>query len=379
MTKICGVGVIGAGDISKTYLKLAPLFKGLEIRAIADIAPEAARRRGEEFGVRAQAPDELLKDPEIDVIVNLTVPSAHYQVSLAALFAGKHVYSEKPFALSLEEGRSLKEAAQGRGLVVGSAPDTFLGGAPQQARDLIDSGAIGKVASGTAHVMGRGMEHWHPNPEFFFKPGGGPMLDMGPYYVTALVNLLGPVSRVTGFAGAARRSREVTAEGPFKGTTITVETPTTIHSVLEFHSGAIVSLGASWDVRSHGHGHMELYGVDGTIELPDPNFFGGEIVLGDRDGARSKPAAWDHPLGKGNQPAKAGGALANYRSAGLADMIAGLASGRPPRCGIDLALHAVDVMTSALKAGETGQAVTLATTCERPAALRPEEAAALLK
>jgi len=379
MAKTYGVGIMGAGNISAAYLRLAPLFKGLEVRAVADILPEAAKKRSAEFGVAAQTPDELLKNSEIDVIVNLTIPATHYRVSMDAISAGKHAYSEKPFVLTLEEGMALKKAADERHLRVGSAPDTFLGGAHQQVRNLIDSGKLGRITSGTTHVMSRGMEHWHPNPDFFFQVGAGPILDIGPYYVTDLIQLLGPVKRVTAFTGMARTERIVTAEGPFKGTSIKVGTPTTIHGVLEFHSGAIVTIGASWDVASHGHHNIELYGTEGTVYVPDPNFFGGDITITDIAGAKTKVEPWDHPFGKVNQDPGGTNPRANYRTAGLADMMAAIEAGRSARCGLDVALHAVDVMTSLLKAGESGQVLTLATTCERPAALGPDEARALLK
>lgn len=379
MTKTFGVGIMGAGNISSAYLRLAPLFKGLEVRAVADILPAAAQKRAEEFGVRAQTPDELLKNSEIDVIVNLTIPATHYSVSMDIVSAGKHAYSEKPFVLSLEEGMALKKAADDRGLQVGSAPDTFLGGAHQQAREIIDSGQLGKIMSGTMHVMSRGMEHWHPNPEFFFQPGAGPILDLGPYYITDLIHLLGPIKRLSAFTNMARTEREVTAEGPYKGTFVKVNTPTTIHGVLEFHSGAIVTIGASWDVAAHGHHNIELYGTDGSIFVPDPNFFGGDLVTANIAGERSKVTPWDHPFGKANQDLDKENPRANYRAAGLADMMASIEGGYRARCGLDVALHAVDVMTSLLKAGESGQVLTLSTTCERPLALSPSNAAALMK
>lgn len=379
MAKTYGVGIMGAGNISAAYLRLAPMFKGLEVRAVADILPEAAKKRAEEFGVAAQTPEELLKNSEIDVVVNLTIPATHYQVTMDTLSAGKHAYSEKPFVLTLEEGKSVRTAAEERKLSVGSAPDTFLGGAHQQVRDLIDSGKIGRITSGTTHVMSRGMEHWHPNPDFFFQVGAGPVLDVGPYYVTDLIQLIGPVRRVTAFTGMARTTREVTAEGPYKGTVIKVGTPTTIHGVLEFHSGAIVTIGASWDVYSHGHHNIELYGTEGTVYVPDPNFFGGDVVISDQSGTKTKVEPWDHPFGKVNQTDNSGNQRANYRTAGLADMMQSVEQGRPARCGLDVALHAVDVMTSLLKAGESGAVVTLTTTCERPAPLGPDEAQALLK
>lgn len=380
MAKTYGVGIMGCGNISAAYLRLAPLFKGLEVRAVADILPEAAKKRAEEYGVKAQTPDELLKNSEIDVVVNLTIPSTHYQVTMDALSAGKHAYSEKPFVLTLEEGKSVRNAAAERKLAVGSAPDTFLGGAHQQVRQIIDSGKLGKIMSGTTHVMSRGMEHWHPNPDFFFQVGAGPVLDIGPYYVTDLIQLLGPVRRVTAFTGMARAEREVTTpNSPFKGTKIKVGTPTTIHGVLEFHSGAIVTIGASWDVASHGHHNIELYGTEGTVYVPDPNFFGGDIVVTDIAGTKTKVEGWNHPFGVVNQENPGQPGRANYRTAGLADMMQAVETGRAARCGLDVALHAVDVMTSLLKAGESGQVLTLTTTCERPAPLGPDEARALLK
>jgi predicted dehydrogenase len=379
MAKTYGVGIMGAGNISAAYLRLAPLFKNLEVRAIADVIPEAAKKRAEEYKVAAQTPDELLKNSELDVIVNLTVPAAHFQVSKDILSAGKHAYSEKPFVLSVEEGIQLKALAAEHNLKVGSAPDTFLGGAHQQARSIIDSGKLGKIASGTMHVMSRGMEHWHPNPDFFFQPGGGPILDLGPYYITDLISLVGPIKRVTAFTGMARAEREVTAEGPFKGTFIKVGTPTTIHAILEFHSGAIITLGASWDVASHGHHNIELYGTEGSIYVPDPNFFNGDVTVADKTGGKEKVVAWDHPFGVANQGLDTPTPRANYRNAGLSDMLDAAETGRHARCDLDVALHAVDVMTSILKAGETGQVITLQTTCERPAALSPDEARAMLR
>jgi predicted dehydrogenase len=379
MGKTYGVGIMGAGNISAAYLRLAPLFKNLEVRGVADVLPEAAQKRANEFNVKAHTPDELLKNSEIDVIVNLTVPAAHYKVTTDILSAGKHAYSEKPFVLSVEEGKAIKKQATERKLKVGSAPDTFLGGAHQQARAIIDSGKLGKIASGTMHVLSRGMEHWHPNPDFFFQVGGGPILDLGPYYITDLISLVGPIKRVTAFTGMARAEREVTAEGPFKGTFIKVGTPTTIHAVLEFANGAIITLGASWDVSSHGHHNIELYGTEGTVYVPDPNFFNGDVTITDRAGVKEVVKPWDHPFGKANQDLDKPNPRANYRNAGLSDMMDSLETGKTARCDIDVALHAIDVMTSILKAGETGQVITLSTTCVRPAALGIDEARALLR
>lgn len=375
MTKL-GVGIIGCGNISTSYLRLAPLFRALEVRAVADINPAAAQGRAAEFGVRAETVEDLLKASDIDMIVNLTVPAAHYEVSHAILSAGKHAYTEKPIVLTLDEGNRLRDLAASRGLRIGSAPDTFLGGAHQLARAAIDEGQIGRVIGGTAHVMSRGMEHWHPNPDFFFQPGGGPILDLGPYYVTNLVQLLGPVARVTGVANASFPTRRI-SNGPRNGEDIPVSTPTNIHAILEFASGAVVTLGASWDVTAHRHANMELYGETGSLYVPDPNFFGGAVEKATGAGPATEIARRDHPFGVPNQ-IHGDRAMANYRCAGLADMAQAIAEGRPHRCNADLAVHAVDVMTGILRAGETRSFVSMTTTCDRPAALSPDEARALL-
>jgi predicted dehydrogenase len=293
------------------------------------------------------------------------------------LRAGKHVYSEKPLVLSLKEGLALKKLADEKGLKVGCAPDTFLGGAHQQARKAIDDGAIGAITSGSAHVMNFGMEHWHPNPDFFYLPGGGPILDLGPYYVANLINLIGPVKRVVALATMPQKSRKIVSE-PRKGQEVPVKTPTNIHALLEFANGATVTLSASWDVFAHRHANMELYGSEGSLYVPDPNFFGGEVLATKRDGPAEPLEAWDHPFGIPNQ-VHPQGAVANYRTAGLADMAVGILEGRDYRCSLERTLHGVEIMTGILKSGETGKFVEMKTTCTRPAALGPKEAKALLK
>ncbi|MGN6548927.1 MAG: Gfo/Idh/MocA family protein [Pararhizobium sp.] len=377
MSTELGVGVIGCGNISVTYLKYAPLFKGLRIVACADIDPAAAKARAAEFDVEAESVEALLANPAVDVVINLTIPSAHFDVSRRALEAGKHVYSEKPLVLSLEDGESLRALAREKGLAVGSAPDTFLGGAHQHARQAVDDGAIGRIVAGTCHVMSHGMEHWHPNPDFFFKPGAGPILDIGPYYIANLINLIGPVKRVAALTSMATPTRTISSK-PRAGETISVETPTNIHALLEFEQGATVTLSASWDVWAHRHAPMELYGTEGSLFLPDPNFFGGTVETSELGGPIKPLESWDHPLGIPNQEHKQG-MMANYRTAGLADMALALIEGREPRCSLDRALHGVDVMTSILKSGEEKRFVELSTTCSRPAALDIEAAQALLK
>lgn len=376
MSETLGIGIIGCGNISTTYFDLAPLFSGMEVRACADLNMATARARAETYDVVAQDVDDLMANTAVDIIINLTIPDAHVGVSRAALEAGKHVYSEKPLALSLDDGLALKALADVKGLSVGSAPDTFLGGAHQWARRLIDEGRIGAITAGTAHVMSHGMEHWHPNPDFFFKPGAGPVLDIGPYYITNLIHLIGPVKRVAALANSAEPVRTIGSE-PRRGETIAVETPTNIHALLEFESGATITLGASWDVWAHRHGNMELYGTEGSLFLPDPNFFGGAVELARPDGRIGATDAWDHPFGVPNQD-HGGTALANYRSAGLADLVQAILGGRDARCSLERALHAVDVMTGILKSAETGAFVDMQTTCTRPEPLGPDEARALL-
>jgi len=376
MAKKLGIGIIGAGNISSAYLRLAPMFKGIEMRACADINMKVASAQAAKFNVRAETVDGLLAARDIDIIVNLTIPAAHYEVSKSILDAGKHVYSEKPFVLSVKEGLDLKKRADKKGLRVGSAPDTFLGGAHQQVRNLIDTGKLGKITSGTCHVQNHGMEHWHPNPDFFFQPGAGPVLDLGPYYVTNLIQLIGPVKRVAALAATPQTERTI-SNGPRNGEKVPVDTPTTLHALLHFENGAVVTLSSSWDVWQHGHAPMELYGEAGTVYVPDPNFFGGAVRFTKGGKTVAKTPAWDHPFGKPNEKHNAG-VMANYRTAGLADMALAILAGRPHRCSLELALHSVDVMTAILASGESGKFVTLQTTCERPAALGIKDAKALM-
>lgn len=372
MKKKLGIGVIGCGNISAAYMRLAPLFNGIEILFCADLNAEAARARAGEYGIRALDIDDLLVASDVDIIVNLTIPAAHFEVSKAVLEAGKHVYSEKPFVLSVEDGLALKDLADAKGLRVGSAPDTFLGGAHQLARHLVDSEAVGRITSGTCFVQSPGMEMWHPNPDFFFQPGGGPILDLGPYYISNLVQMLGPVARVTAMSSSAGEYRTITSQ-PRHGERIKVETPTTIHAIMQFASGAQVTYCASWDVWQHGHSPMELYGTEGTLHVPDPNFFGGEVRMTQKSAFANIAADWAHPLAISND-----GGRANYRCAGLADMAQAILAGRPHRCSQEFALHVVDVMTAILHSGETKTVIEPSTTCDRPEALGPDVAQALL-
>jgi len=350
------VGIIGCGNICGAYLKAAPGFEGLRIKAIADIDPAASEARADEFGVAAITVDALLADPQIEAVVNLTTPQSHVPVGLQALAAGKHAYSEKPLAVSTVEAARLRDAAGAGSLRVGCAPDTFLGGGQQTARKLLDDGAIGRPLSGTAFMMLRGHERWHPNPDFYYQPGGGPMLDMGPYYLTALINLLGPVRRVCSMTSAGLSSR-VIASGARQGEVIPVETDTHIAGLMEFNNGAIVTIVTSFDVWRHDHGPLELYGDEGSMRIPDPNTFGGPVHLS-RSGADWEEVPLTHGYADGN-----------YRSIGVADLAHAIRARRPHRAGFDLAYHVLEVMEGLLGASDAGGMVEIASRCERPAAL----------
>lgn len=375
MTKTLNVGLIGCGNISTSYLGRAPNFKGIRFTAVADVNPAAAEARAAEYGVQALSVEALLADPTIDIVVNLTIPAAHYAVSKSVLLAGKHVYSEKPYVLTLEEGRDLAALATAGGLRIGSAPDTILGASHQLARHVIDSGAVGRITSGTCFVISHGMEDWHPNPDFFFLPGGGPILDLGPYYIANLVQLLGPIARVGALTATPSATRTI-GNGARLGETVPVKTPTTIHALLEFASGAVITLVASWDVWQHDLANMALYGSEGTIHVPDPNFFDGPVRITRKADPVDLPA-WDHPLGPKNRH-EPWGSVADYRTAGLADMALAITENRPHRCNDAFALHVVEAMTGILRAGETGGFVAMTTTCTRPEALGPEAARALM-
>ncbi|OBZ94734.1 oxidoreductase [Pararhizobium polonicum] len=372
-----GIGVIGCGNISMTYLRNAALFGAVELKACADISADMSALRAKEYGIRALDVDTLLADPEIDLVLNLTIPAVHYDVTLSALSAGKHVFTEKPLATSAADGRKLVAEAKRRGLLLGSAPDTFLGAAGRRARRLMDKGAIGRPVTGTAFMMGRGMEHWHPNPQFYYQAGGGPVFDMGPYYLTMLVNLLGPVKSVMALATKGQEERRITAEGPFQNTTFTVGTPTNVLSLLEFHSGATVNFGASWDVFRHSNHPIELHGTEGSLRLPDPDTFGGTVSLSERGAEWVNFESEGELYGARNWPYAAPD-RANYRMLGVADLVRALADGRAPRASGDLALHVLEIMEAILASGESRGAVAIAGSVVQPPLLDEDEARSLL-
>ena len=347
---------MGCGNISPAYFKNMPNFRLLDVAACADMLPERAQARAAEFGIpRACSVDEMLADPEIEIVVNLTIPKAHHEVALAALQAGKCAYSEKPMSLTREQGQELLQAAKAKGVLLGGAPDTFFGASHQTCRKLIDDGWIGTPVAATAFMTCHGHESWHPDPAFYYEVGGGPMFDMGPYYLTALVNLLGPVQRVTGSARVTFPERTITSQ-PKYGTVVKVEVPTHVAGVLDFASGAVGTIITSFDVWGAHLPWIEIYGSEGSLSVPDPNGFVGPIMI-----RRAGSKEW--------QPVPDSHNYTRNRGIGVADMAYALRSGRPNRASGELTYHVLDIMHAVHDASRTGRHVELASTCERPAAL----------
>jgi predicted dehydrogenase len=359
------VGIIGCGDISEAYLRGAARSQLIRVKSCADLKADAAEAKASAYGIAALPADALLADPDVEIVINLTVPLAHGPVSRQIITAGKHVYSEKPLAARFTEAQALMLAAAGRGVRVGCAPDTFLGAAHQACRRAIDAGRIGRPIAGAAAVLSHGMEHWHPSPEFFFKRGGGPIHDIGPYYVTQLVNLLGPITRVAAQASTASPTRTVTSE-PRRGQVIEVEVPTTVNGVLSFASGANVSLSTSWDVWKHRRLPFEIYGTEGSMLVPDPNFFGGTPQITERDSDWQELDISAHPFREPNRTLRSGAQVADYRIIGLLDMATALRQGRPHRANGDLALHVLEVLDAFERSSVEGRHVMIETPCERP-------------
>ena len=353
------VGVIGCGRISHIYLQAPQTFSILDIVNCTDLDMELARAQAERYHIpRVSSVEELLADPEIELVINLTIPRAHAEVGLAVIGAGKALYSEKPLATSREQGRQILEAAQAQEVRVGCAPDTFLGGGFQTCRQLIDEGAIGTPVAANAFMLSHGPENWHPNPDFYYQPGAGPLFDMGPYYLTALIALLGPIRRVTGTATATFPERMITSE-PRHGTRITVNTPTHIVGVMDFASGATGVLETSFDVWSHQLPFIEIYGTEGTLSVPNPNTFGGPVRLRRADESDWREIPLTHEYTK------------NSRGIGAADMAYALRSGQPHRANGELAYHVLDTMQAILEASIEGKHIIITSTCSRPEPLPP--------
>lgn len=359
------IGLIGCGNISEMYLSNAPLFEDFEFVACADLNLDVARAKAARHGLLACSTEDLLAREDVDIVLNLTIPAAHFDISARALDAGKHVYTEKPLSARLGDAARLVEKAAGTGLVLGCAPDTVLGPGVQTARAMIDQGKIGAPIGGTAFFQSHGVEDWHPSPAFFYQPGGGPVLDMGPYYIAALHMLLGPVREVRATGRVGRKTRIVTAEGPMQGQRIPVETLTHVNALLSYECGAEVVFVASWEARHHDLPHIEIHGTEGSVQVPDPNYFGGVVRLASEPMAWSETAtsgmAFGAPHGWPDYPE-----IADYRGLGLADMARAIAAGRAPLCSGEVGLHILSVLDAILRSADSGRSEMVGNPTKRP-------------
>jgi predicted dehydrogenase len=351
------VGVVGCGNVSDTYFKHAKaFFREFEIVACASRTLANAEAKASQYGIgKVCTVQALLNDSEIDLVLNLTNPTVHTKVNLQALQAGKHIYCEKPFAVSYEEAKQTLQEAAMRKLCVGCAPDTVLGTGIQTCRKLIEEGAIGKPIAATANMLNHGSEHWHPNPDFFYQRGGGPLFGAGPYYFSALVTMLGAAQSVSALAKSAFKKRQITSR-PFRGQTITVRTPTHCTSLVEFAQGAVATVSMSFDVWAHHQPLLEIYGTEGSLQCPDPNQFDGNVLLW-----TNKTKEWR------SMPLVQSGKM--DRGLGLAEMALALQERRAPRASGELALHVVDIMESFHISASERKMVALRSTCSQPKAL----------
>jgi predicted dehydrogenase len=353
------VGIVGAGNISAQYSASLARLPQLRVTAVCDLQADRARALAAQHeGARVLDLPGLLAADDVDAVLVLTLPATHADVALAALAAGKHVHVEKPLATSVAEGREVVKAAAGAGLRVGCAPDTVLGTGVQTARAAVDAGRIGTPHSATAFMTTPGHERWHPDPEFYYQPGGGPLLDMGPYYLTSLVHLLGPVARVVGASSRPSATRTI-GSGPKVGTSFGVAVDSTITGILEHTSGALSTLIMSFDIWAARLPRIEVHGTGGSLSVPDPNNFEGPVEL------FSASAADDGWVDIGSTA----GYVASGRGYGLADLALAIAEGRPHRADDELGLHVLDIMECVQQAADTHASVELTTTCERPAAV----------
>ena len=353
------IGIVGCGNISGIYCKNGQSFNNLEIVACADIDLARARARSDEYAIpRALGVAEIIADPEVEIIVNLTVPAVHADISRQALSAGKHVYSEKPLAITRADGEELLALAGSRGLRIGCAPDTFLGASLQTCRQIIDDGMIGQPVGVSGWMLGSGPESWHPDPEFFYQQGAGPMFDMGPYYLTAFTSLLGPVQRVTGSARITSPERLITSAAKY-GQKIPVNTATHIAGVLDFASGVVGTLVTSFDVQSSTVPPIEIYGTEGTLLVPDPNHFGDPVQVRRKGETTFETVPLISPYTE------------NHRGMGVADMAAAIRSGRDHRASGEMAFHVLDLMIAFHDASREGTHVQVRSSMQRPAPLPP--------
>jgi len=378
------IGLIGCGNIAETYFRAQDYFNNIKFVACADKFPEASKKCADQYNIKSLTVDEILNDTNVDVILNLTIPQAHFEISKLALQAGKHVYSEKPMSIKYDEANELVNLAKDKNLYIGNAPDTFLGGGGQVARKFVDDGDIGKVLTGNFIFAFPGVQEFHPNPESWFQSGGGPVIDMGPYFFTTLVNLLGPVKNVRSRGKKFADQREYLV-GPKKGKSFNVDISTSVMLDIEFANEAIVQGFISFDVQNHARNHMELYGTKGSLVVPDPNMFGGPVLLSRELGSELQEFSFeDKYLGKTNIINHSGRSneapkQSNYRGVGLSEMIYSIENNIQHRCNGNLALHVLDIIESTIIASETKKEVSLRSTCEQPKPLLEEQIKLLIK
>ena len=379
------VGIIGCGNIADIYFSNSQkYFNNFQIVACADIKNEAAKNYSEKYGVEQLSVDQILSNKEIELIINLTIPDVHFEVSKSILEAGKHSYSEKPLSIKFEHGEELVKLGNSKGLHVGCAPDTFLGAGIQEAKKIIDQNEIGKINLGSISMGVAGHEIWHPNPDFYYKYGGGPILDMGPYYFTALVNLLGSAKNVFTQSRTVYQKR-VIGSGDRQGQEIEVEIPTTLVSQIEFQNGALIDSFFSFDVWKHSKNHIELYGDKGSINIPDPNMFGGDILV-----CKSKNGSWENidtknnNLGKINiknksEKANESAGIANYRGIGVSETVDAIKNNRLNRCSGELSLHVLDILDSIIKSSKENTKIELRSSIKNLNYFSEDEISNLLK
>ena len=378
------IGLIGCGNIAETYFRAQDYFNNIKFIACADKFPELSKKCADQYNIKSLTVDEILNDTNVDVILNLTIPQAHFEISKLALEAGKHVYSEKPMSIKYDEANELVNLAKDNNLYIGNAPDTFLGGGGQVARKFVDDGDIGKVMTGNFIFAFPGVQEFHPNPESWFQSGGGPVIDMGPYFFTTLVNLLGPVKNVRSRGKKFADQREYLV-GPKKGKSFNVDISTSVMLDIEFANEAIVQGFISFDVQNHARNHMELYGTKGSLVVPDPNMFGGPVLLSRELGSEWQEfSVEDKYLGKTNIINHSGRSneapkQSNYRGVGLSEMIYSIENNIQHRCNGNLALHVLDIIESTIIASETKKEVSLRSTCEQPKPLSEEQIKLLIK
>lgn len=349
------VAVIGCGNISNIYLKnLTTVFENVSVYAVCDLDSTKAQEKAEQYHTRVMSLPEILADENVDIVLNLTTPSTHYEICKKAILAKKNTYVEKPLSAAYEEGKELVALARKEGVLLGCAPDTFMGAGIHTARSIIDHGLIGDIVGAAAFMLCPGHESWHPSPDFYYQKGGGPLFDMGPYYITALIDLIGPVKSVTGMSNCLRKRRKITSS-PKRGAWIDVEVETHVNGLLRFENGAIGNIITSFDAYGTVLPKIEVYGTKGSIIVPDPNCFGGEVLLKQSFDNEFHTVPFINRFSD------------NSRGLGVADMADCLIQGTEPHCANgSVALHTLEIMEKILLSNQAKRELTLESTCDRP-------------